>query len=107
VSIRVTASTMGVSTPATLAEDAGGTYYKYRGDSRWTPNDARYRLPDKPHPQNTRTSTERAGRLAEYGRLRLEGTSSEAAAERLGLARSTRGQYEREFQAQQRGGDRG
>jgi hypothetical protein len=103
VSIHVTASTMGTSTPASAGE--GARPYRWRKIPGWTPNDPRYRdASEAPHPQNARTKAKRAARLAEYARLRLEGTSSEAAAERLSLARSTRGQYEREFKRQQRGG---
>jgi len=103
VSIRPVSSTMGVSTPATVGE--GARPYRYRGIKDWTPNDSRYRdLPAKPHPQNARTSAERAARVAEYARLRLEEKATpEEAADRLGLGRSTRGQYDREFRAQQQG----
>lgn len=103
--IRPVSTTMGVSTPATVAEDAGAGGYKYRGDPDWTPGDPRYREPGKgePLPQNARATTGKRQRMAEYTRLRLEGASKDQAAAEIGISSSTAGYYERDFQDRQRG----
>ena len=101
--IRVTASTMGVSTPATVSEDAGAGYYHFKRDPSWTPGDARYRedSPGTPYPHVVKGTAARAERLARYCGYRLEGKSRGEAAELVGICESTARQYEQEFRDRQ------
>ena len=93
MTFKVTASTMGVSTPATVAE--GTRYYRYNGDQ-----------PDKKAPpggglpQNRIASAAKRKRMAEYTRLRLADVSKEDAAAAIEISASTMGYYERDFLAQ-------
>ena len=93
MSIRPTFTTMGQSSPASVSDDAGGGYYKYRGDKPLKKG-----APAEPSTQNARAMKGRAARLAEFRRLRrAEKLTKEQAAERLGISRSTMQVYEREF----------
>jgi len=99
VTIKITASTMGVSSPASVA--AGTRYYRYKG------NKPLAKEAGAPPPQNAKAMTGRRARVAEYKRLRLdEGLTKEQAAERIGISRSAGRYYELEFQAEQQGGGR-
>lgn len=91
----MTASTMGVSTPASRAEGTG--YYRYRG------NQPHQEFPaSAPLPQNVKATTAKEKRVAEYTRLRLDDVPKEEAAARIGVKASTASYYERDFQDQQR-----
>ena len=99
--IKVTASTMGVSTPATVSEDAGTGYYRWRGLCE--PGDPRYRedRPGTPYRPAAKRTAARAERLARYCAARLEGKDRAGAAELAGISESTSRQYEQEFQDRQ------
>jgi hypothetical protein len=89
-SIKVISSTMGVSSPASVAEGTG--YYRYKGDQP-------YRGPERSPMARAgdHLSRGKAARFAEYCRLRDEEHLSPAeAGERLGLAAKTGQAYERE-----------
>ena len=62
--IRVISSTMGVSSPASVAVGTG--YYVYKGDQPYIPP-----APATPLPQNVKTIAGKQARIAEYIRLRL------------------------------------
>ena len=64
--IRVISSTMGVSSPASVAVGTG--YYVYKGDQPYIPP-----APAKPLPQNVKTIAGKQARIAKYIRLRLDG----------------------------------
>ena len=100
--IKVTASTMGVSTPATVSEDAGTGYYRWRGLCE--PGDPRYRedRPGTPYRPAAKRTAARAERLARYCAARLEGKDRAGAGDLLGVHESTSRQYEREFRDRQR-----
>ena len=99
--IRIVSSTMGQSSPASVAEGTG-KYYRYNGKQPIRP-EAR----DEVHPANAKATAGRAARLAEYGRLcSEEGLSRKEAAKRLGICLSTAAEYEREIK-RQRGGNSG
>ena len=102
--IKVTASTMGVSTPATVSEDAGTGYYHFKRDPSWKPGDPRYREgePGTPYRPAAKKTAARAERLARYCALRLEGKTKAEAGDLLGVHESTSRQYEREFRDRQR-----
>ena len=104
--IKVTASTMGVSTPATVSEDAEGGYYRWRGLCE--PGDPRYRedRPGTPYLPAAKGTAARAERLARYCAHRSEGKSRAEAAELVGICESTSRQYEARYRDRQRGGDR-
>ena len=104
--IKVTASTMGVSTPATVSEDAGAGYYRWRGLCE--PGDPRYRedRPGTPYLPAAKGTAARAERLARYCAHRSEGKSRAEAAELVGICESTSRQYEAGYRDRQRGGDR-
>jgi hypothetical protein len=96
VTVKVTYSTMGVSTPASVAEGTG--YYRYRGKRPHQESP-----PSSPLPQNIKATTAKQKRVAEYARLRLEEElTKEEAAERLGISSSTAAYYERDLKDQQR-----
>ena len=95
--IRVISSTMGVSSPASVAVGTG--YYVYKGDQPYIPP-----APAKPLPQNVKTIAGKQARIAKYIRLRLDGADKYEAAAQLGVGRSTRRVYERHFRAAARGG---
>ena len=95
--IRSTFTTMGQSSPASVAEGTG--YYTYNGDQP-----LKKEAPAEPSPQNAKASAGRAARLAEYARLRLkEKLTKQEAARQIGICISTAHAYEREIQEQQRG----
>lgn len=102
--IRVTASTMGVTTPASVA--AGTGWYRWRGNPAWPGG---HREPETAeHPQNARAAAGRRTRLAEWERLRVEEhLTREQAATRMGIQRSTAGSYERHLKNRQRDGEAG
>ena len=113
MTFKVTFSTMGVSTPATVSEDAeGGSGYYYKRDRSWTPNDPRY-YPDRaepsrePLPQNVKATTAKQKRFAEFTRLLLEGASKEEAGAAIGVSASTANYYYRDFKDQQQRGEVG
>ena len=94
MSIRPVSTTMGVSTPASVAE--GTRYYRYNGDQP-------YRGPDRSRdlPQNAKAMSAKQRRMAEYNRLQLEEhLTKEQAAERIGISPSTMHYYERAFKAE-------
>jgi hypothetical protein len=92
---------MGRSTPATLSEDAGGSYYKYRGDPEWAPGAARYRRPGTSDgPAASRAG--KAARLAEFAGYLAQGLSAQQAGRLMGLAPRTSRTYERELEERQR-----
>lgn len=110
----VSASTMGKSSPASIALDAkepGRSYgYLYRGDPTRSPGHPDY-IPGRDReegdgqPQrNPKTIPDKAGRVNEYCKLRAAGkdmtdADSRKAAERtLGIGRSAGKDYEREYQ---------
>jgi hypothetical protein len=93
---KITASTMGVSTPASRAE--GTRYYRYNGKHPLKEEDR----PSSPLPQNVKATSAKERRMAEFTRRRLAGESKEVAAAALGIRPSTASYYEREFQDQQR-----
>jgi response regulator of citrate/malate metabolism len=96
VTVKVTYSTMGVSTPASVAEGTG--YYRDRGKQPHQETG-----PSSPLPQNIKATTAKQKRMAKYTRLRLEEElSKEEAAERLGISRSTARYYENDLKDQQR-----
>ena len=95
MTIKITASTMGISTPASVAEGTG--YYRYRGKQPETET-----RPGETLPQNAKATAGKRQRMAEYARLRLEGVSKDEAAERIGIKASTAAYYERDFKDQQR-----
>ena len=101
--IRVTASTMGVSTPATVSQDAGsvGYRYRYRGDPEWRPGRDREDDAGTPYRPAAKRTAARAERLARYCAARLEGKDRAGAAELAGISESTSRQYEQEFQDRQ------
>jgi hypothetical protein len=90
VSIRPISTTMGQSSPASVASGTG--YYRYRGNQpdKKTP-------PSEPLPQNRNATAAKRKRVAEYTRRRLEGESKEQAAAALGIKASTASYYERAF----------
>ena len=107
MTFKVTASTMGVSSPASVADDAddasGG--YHYKRDPTWTPNDPRYRddaqAPSELCSQNAVRSAGKRQRLAEFARLTTEeGLTQTQAAARLGICLSTAQEYAREIKRQ-------
>ena len=102
--IRVTASTMGVSTPATVSQDAGsvGYRYRYRGDPEWRPGRDREDDAGTPYRPAAKRTAARAERLARYCAARLEGKDRAGAGDLLGVHESTSRQYEREFRDRQR-----
>ena len=97
MTVRVTYSTMGQSTPATVAE--GTRYYTYGGKQ---PLEAQSKA--ETLPQNRIASAAKRARFAEYTRRRLAGESKAEAAEHLGIKASTAAYYERDFKEQQRRG---
>lgn len=99
MTIKVTHSTMGVSTPATVAEGAG--YYRYKRDPLWTPNDGRYPREAVTGPAVCRA--DRAARLAEFARYLEQGLTAQQAGQLVGIAAKTARTYERELREQQRG----
>ena len=101
--IKVTASMMGVSTPATGSQDAGTGYYHFKRDPSWKPGDPRYREdePGTPYRPAARRTAARAERLARYCAARLDGKDRAGAAELAGISESTSRQYEQEFQDRQ------
>ena len=94
MTIKIVSSTMGVSTPASVAEGTG--WYRYNGKQPLKAD------PDGTLPQNAKATAGKQQRMAEYARLRLEGASKDEAAERIGIKASTAAYYEREYQDQQR-----
>ena len=102
MTFKVTFSTMGVSTPASVAEDAGSGGYKYRGDPNWKPGAPQYRESGQgePLPHNAAATGAKQKRMAEYNRRRLNGSTKEEAAAGCapqGVSRCTMLDYEREF----------
>jgi hypothetical protein len=96
MSIRPTYSTMGQSTPASVAEGTG--YYRYNGDQPYVKA-----APAGTLPQNAKAITAKQRRIAEFGRLLTEEKlTREQAAERLGISRSTARYYENDLKDQQR-----
>jgi hypothetical protein len=96
VSIRPTFTTMGQSTPASVAEGTG--YYRYRGKQPHQESP-----PSSPLPQDVKATTAKQMRIAEFGRLLTEeNLTREQAAERLGISRSTARYYENDLKDQQR-----
>lgn len=93
MSIKPLMTTMGVSTPASVAE--GTRYYTYNGDQP-------YHGPDRSRdlPQNAKAMSAKQKRMAEYVRLRLKKVPKEQAAEQIGISPSTMHYYEREFKAE-------
>ena len=100
--IKVTASTMGVSTPATVSQDAGSVGYRYRGDPEWRPGRDREDDAGTPYRPAAKKTAARAERLARYCALRLDGKTKAEAGDLLGVHESTSRQYEREFRDRQR-----
>jgi len=93
VSIKVTATTMGVSTPASVAE--GTRWYRYRGGQPGNEPS-----PAEPQPQNAKATAMRAERLRRYFAARDAGKSEAEAAVEAG-GRETAGRaYEAEYQEQ-------
>ena len=99
--IKVTASTMGVSTPATVSQDAGRGGYRYRGDPEWRPGRDREDDAGTPYRPAARRTAARAERLSRYCAARLDGKDRAGAAELAGISESTSRQYEQEFQDRQ------
>ena len=63
MSIRATSLTSGSVTPD-LESISGG--YKYRGDSSWTPGDARFREENRPAPGGVANTTRKNARLERF-----------------------------------------
>jgi len=109
--IRVSYSTMGQSSPATVRDDAGdgeGGYYHYKRDPDWFPNDPRYyperaEAPDELHPANAKAMAGRKERLAEFAGYLDQGLTAQQAGKLIGIAPKTAKAYERELKDQQRG----
>lgn len=96
MSIKPVSTTMGVSTPATLAE---GTHdYTYRGKKPYLGPDNSRQLT-----QNAEGLAARRKRIAEYCELRSEGKSRTEAGAGIGICDSTSKAYEAVFQDRQRG----
>ena len=92
---KVTASTMGVSSPASVA--AGTGYYRYRGNQPEPPPRS------EPLPQNIKATAGKRERFARYCALRLDGKSRAEAAQEIGVHISTARYYEADFQEWQDG----
>jgi len=93
VSIKVTATTMGVSTPASVAE--GARWYRYRGGQ---PDNEP--SPAEPQPQNAKATAMRAERLRRYFAARDAGKSEAEAAAEAGVRETAGRAYEAEYQEQ-------
>jgi hypothetical protein len=94
--IRATFTTMGQSSPASVAEGTG--YYVYGGDKPHQETGKSRMARDRSH-----VSKDKAGRFAEFRRLVEQDNLTVAeAGERLGIAINTARSYERERKAQQR-----
>jgi hypothetical protein len=94
--IRATFTTMGQSSPATVAEGTG--YYVYGGDKPHKETGKSRMARDRTH-----VSKDKAARFAEFCRLVEQDNLSVAeAGERLGIAINTARSYERERKARRR-----
>jgi len=110
VSIKVTASTMGRPSPASVRDDAGNgedSYYRWRKMPGWVPNDPRCRNgaaqprePGVPQPQNAKATAMRAERLRRYFAARDAGKSEAEAAAEAGVRETAGRAYEAEYQEQ-------
>ena len=107
-----TFTTMGQSSPASVAEDArdaaeGDGYYRWRKTPGWTPGCDREAGDGQPHQPNAKAIASRAERIDKYCELRaadkdMKDADSRKAAERLlGIGRSAGKDYEREYQRRQ------
>jgi hypothetical protein len=114
VTIKPVYSTMGQSSPATVKEDAGTGYYKYRGDKRWPENSKEYQNPPLQPPSDgalagaqeraRQNSAGKAGRIAEFAGYLADGCTVERAAELVGVTLKTARGYEQELKERQQGG---
>lgn len=111
MSIKVSYSTMGQASPATVADDAGRTGgYRYRKDPTRTPDCPEYiplaeRDPSTTdedgdlHPANAKAMASRKERVARYCELRDEGIPKAEAAAEVQVGRTAAKVYEGEYQA--------
>ncbi len=104
MTFKVISSTMGRSTPSTVAEDAGrDSGYRWRKIPGWTPGDRRYRdSGGDPPPHNTKAVSAKQQRMARYAECRADGMTREQAAEQVEIGLDTARTYEREIREQQR-----
>jgi len=101
VTFKVTASTMGQSSPASVAGD-GSRGYRWRGNEDWEPNHPDYRE-EKPSSGPAAQRSEKAARLAEFAGYLADGCSAQQAGRLMGLAPKTARTYARQLAEQQRG----
>lgn len=100
MTIKITASTMGVSTPASVGN---GKPYRWRGLCE--PGDPRYREAVKPLPPAMAEAVRaKAERFREFCQYRDDGASVAQAARLIEVSIATARTYERERKEQQREG---
>ena len=105
--IRVISTTMGVSTPASIAEGTG--YYTYKGDPNWIPgarrdDDEWAARGHGPGPSHRNSAEEKAKRFEVFCAAREEDPqpSVTEAGRRAGIAAKTAHRYEQERKDKQR-----
>jgi hypothetical protein len=95
--IRVTASTMGQSSPASVSSVG---WYRWRKMPGWTPNDPRCQEETASDPAVQKA--EKAARLAEFAGYLGQGLTAQQAGRLIGLSPKTSRTYERELRQQEK-----
>ena len=95
---RADAITMGRSSPASVALDAGRTRgYRYRGDPLWEPGRDREPEDGQQHQPNAKAIAGRANRIDKFCELLDGGKDRKEAEKFLGIGRSAGKDYHNEY----------